>query len=81
MGATVILSMSSAPIGALALQVLLMMWNWLLRSVVYRWKIIWALILASLGGDLPFEIRQVIVVEQNAVLQGSGASAGSLRGS
>jgi hypothetical protein len=46
-GATAYLSLSSAPLAALVLQGLLMMWNWLLRSVSYRWKILWGAFLAS----------------------------------
>jgi hypothetical protein len=45
--ATAVLSMSSAPLAVLVLQGLLMMWNWLLRSVAYRWKILWGVFLAS----------------------------------
>jgi hypothetical protein len=40
---TALLSMSSAPIGGLAVQGVLMSWNWLLKRYRSRWKILWAL--------------------------------------
>lgn len=40
---TALLSMSSAPIAALAVQGALMSWNWLFKQYAFRWKILWAL--------------------------------------
>jgi O-antigen ligase len=37
-------SLSSGPLTALALQVALVGWNWLLRSFAGRWKLLWAIL-------------------------------------
>lgn len=44
---SVVLSMSSAPIAGLVLQVAMISWNWLLRQYESRWKILWGLLLAG----------------------------------
>ena len=46
-GATALLSLSSAPIAAIVVQAVLMMWNGLLRKSPYRWKFLWVLLLAA----------------------------------
>jgi hypothetical protein len=46
-GFATLLSLSSAPIAAVVLQAMLLTWNWALKSVAYRWKILWLLIVAS----------------------------------
>jgi hypothetical protein len=46
-GLTAVLSLSSAPIAALAMQATFMMWDWLLRSIRYRWAILWAFAFAA----------------------------------
>jgi hypothetical protein len=46
-GAAALLSLSSAPIAAVVMQAMLVMWNWALRRVRFRWKILWVLLMAS----------------------------------
>jgi hypothetical protein len=45
-GGTAFLALSSGPTSALVVQSFLMGWNWVLRGVKARWKILWAGILA-----------------------------------
>ena len=45
--ATAGLSMSSGPLAALTVQLMLLSWNWLLRGNAMRWRILW--LLAMLG--------------------------------
>lgn len=40
-------SLSSAPIGAAFMQIMLIGWNWTWRSFAMRWKLLWALIALS----------------------------------
>ena len=42
-----IMSMSSAPIAGLAMQGVLILWNWLLKRYRSRWKLLWALVFAA----------------------------------
>jgi hypothetical protein len=44
--ATAIMSMSSAPIAGVAVQLALIGWNWLLRQYNSRWKMLWGLVFA-----------------------------------
>ncbi|YCI04648.1 O-antigen ligase family protein [Ensifer sp. D2-11] len=46
-GGTAFLSMSSAPIAALMIQTALTVWNWLLREIKFRWKILWGIALVG----------------------------------
>lgn len=43
---TAFLSLSSGAISGMAAQGLLVLWNWLLRDIPQRWKILWGLVLA-----------------------------------
>lgn len=45
-GATAFLSLSAGPITALAAQLLLLVWNWLLRRLEYRWRLLGGIVLA-----------------------------------
>lgn len=45
--ATAIMSMSSAPIAGVAVQLALVGWNWLLKQYKARWKILWALVFCA----------------------------------
>jgi len=44
---TTVTSMSSAPLAALFLQLILVIWNYTLRSSAFRWKILWGLVFAG----------------------------------
>ena len=46
-GATALLSLSSASMAGIVVQAVLMMWNGLLRKSPYRWKFLWVLFLAA----------------------------------
>jgi len=46
-GLAALLSLSSAPIAAVAMQGMLMVWNWAFRGNAYRWKLLWALCIVS----------------------------------
>jgi O-antigen ligase len=46
-GATALLSLSSAPIAAMVVQAALMMWSALFRKSPYCWKFLWCLVLAA----------------------------------
>ena len=45
--ATAVMSMSSAPIAGVVVQIALIGWNWILRQYKFRWKILWGLIFAA----------------------------------
>lgn len=49
-GGTAFLSMSSAPIAALMIQTALTVWNWFLREINHRWKILWGIALVGYLG-------------------------------
>lgn len=42
-----LMSLSSAPLGGLILQILLVGWNSVLRSFAFRWKLLWTLVLTA----------------------------------
>ncbi|MGO4833723.1 polymerase, partial [Rhizobiaceae sp. 2RAB30] len=46
-GFTAFLSLSSAPMAGIALQLSMMLWNWALRQFKYRWKLLWGVALAG----------------------------------
>ncbi len=69
-GATSLLSLSSGPMSAIVVQILLLGWNWALGAVEARWKILWALVIGlyisisvytwSVGGGLLYQPRPVV---------------------
>lgn len=46
-GFTALLSLSSAPIAAITLQLSMMLWNGVLQKFKYRWKLLWGLVIAA----------------------------------
>jgi hypothetical protein len=56
---TAFLSLSAGPITAITTQVLLLSWNWLLRGVTARWKILWG-ILAAMYATIALVSNQTV---------------------